>query len=281
MTYQGFEFYCASQKLFGQYWTPDHVTGIVLLVHGLGEHSGRYSSFVVPELVNAGYAVLSFDLFGHGHSEGERGTNPGYETLLDAMFLMEEKAFALFGNLPLFYFGHSLGGHLVLAYAMRRSTRAGGLVVCSPFLKMAFDPPAWKLFAGKVLWKLAPRITMSSGLNTEHISRDPNEVAKYKEDPLIHDRVSGNYIFPVLQWGTWIVENGNNLKIPLYLAHGTGDQITSHWATKALAKNATGSTLRLFDGAYHELHNELDKKEHLSGILDWLKEQLKNNDSTI
>ncbi|WP_224491169.1 alpha/beta hydrolase [Robertkochia flava] len=274
MKHEGFEFTCHGHKLFGQSWSADQPRGLVVLVHGMGEHGGRYSSSLVPDLVSAGFVVFATDHFGHGHSEGKRGYCPGYEAVLDSVEMTLELAGKSHPCLPVFLYGHSMGGNVVLGYTMKRKPAVKGVVSTSPFLRMAFEPPAWKMAMGKILRNLIPSLTMPSGLNPEHISRDPREVKKYKEDPLVHEKVSPNFVFPFLKAGEWILAHPEEMGVPLLLCHGTGDQITSHWATKALAKQMGKADLELFEGGYHELHNDYGKEEMKSRVVQWLEQNL-------
>ena len=274
MKHEGFEFICHGQKLFGQSWSPDQPKGLVVLVHGMGEHSGRYSSSLVPELVSAGYAVYATDHFGHGHSGGKRGHCPGYEAVSDSVEMTLSKAREANPDIPVFLYGHSMGGNVVLGFAMKRKPEVRGVVSTSPFLRVAFTPPAWKFALGRLLYRIYPSLTMPSGLNPEHISRDPREVKKYQEDPLVHDTVSPNFVFPFMKMGEWIMANPDEMKVPVLLCHGTGDQITSHWATKAVAKQMANCRLELVEGGYHELHNDYGREAFRALVVEWLDQNL-------
>ncbi|MEH6705265.1 MAG: lysophospholipase [Galbibacter orientalis] len=276
MQHQGFDFYCHNKRLFGQYWHGEQTKAVVILVHGMGEHSGRYTGSVIPELVHAGYVVYSFDHFGHGHSEGKRGHCPSYKAVLDTIDAVSEHKEENFSSLPTFLYGHSMGGNVVLNYAMKRKHEIQGVITTSPFLRMAFDPPSWKLSAGKLFYYILPFITLPSGIESKYISRDEREVEKYNDDPLVHNRISPNFSIPFIKRGEWVLNNPKELAVPLLLLHGTGDYITSHWASKAFAKQSELITLKLYKGGYHELHNDLDREDVFATIVSWLDEQLIN-----
>ena len=270
MKHQGFYFTSHKRQLFGQYWEPQQTKAVVILVHGLGEHSGRYSDYVVPELIDKGFAVISFDHFGHGHSEGKRGHCPNYQSLLDSLKIIFIKAKEVFGEKPTFLYGHSLGGNVVLNYIMRRQPDIKGAVVTSPFLRLAFEPPKWKLILGKIMWKIYPSITLPSGLNPKAISRIDDEIKKYTDDTLVHDRVSPNFSFPVMEAGEFAIDKSHTLSVPVLVLHGTGDQLADHKATIEFAKSAPNTTLKLYEGGYHELHNDLEREDVLKTILEWM-----------
>ena len=275
MQHSEFYFNCHEKKLFGQWWKPQEIRAVIVLVHGMGSHSGRYSSFVVPEFIDKGFAVISFDHFGHGHSEGKRGTCPGYEAVLDSVSEIFQKADEFFKDYPKFLYGHSMGGNVVLNYVAHRNPEVAGVVATSPFLRIAFPTPFWKMTLGKIFYRIAPHVTFSSGIEARYISRDEKEVKRYKEDKLVHDRVSPNFTFPFIEAGENIIGLASKFHHPLLLLHGTDDYITSHYASKAFAKQAENYTdLKLMEGGYHELHNDLDKHEVMNYITNWMESKL-------
>lgn len=274
MLYKEFDFSFHRTNFYGQYWKTDTVNAVILLVHGMGEHSSRYADFVVPQLLQNGFAVIAFDQFGHGKTSGKRGHNPGYAYLLESIRLVVQKAKELFKQAPLFLYGHSMGGNLVINYADQFPQHIEGVIATSPLLRLAFDPPQWKLTAGKIIGSLLPSFTMHSGLEIEAISRIQEEVEKYKSDPLIHDKISTNYSIAILEAGESMLENDLKLEAPVLLLHGTGDRITSYKASEELAKKNNMVTLKLFQGGYHELHNDLCREEFIQTIINWLLQKL-------
>jgi alpha-beta hydrolase superfamily lysophospholipase len=265
-----FKFKLYKTELFGQYWQPKQVKAVIVLVHGMGEHSSRYSNSVVPQLTNNGFAVVAFDLFGHGRTKGKRGHCPNYESLLEAIDAVLKKAEFMYPEKPMYLYGHSLGGNLVINYVLRRNHKLKGIIATSPFLRLAFNPPHWKVFLGKLLLKIAPSLTMPSELEVEAISRDENEVKKYLDDSLIHDKVSPMYVFPTIQAGEWAIINAHKLQIPILILHGTADRLTDYKASEDFCKNTQKAQLKLFENGYHELHHDLCKEEMMQTVLNWL-----------
>jgi len=265
-----FTFELYKTKLYGQYWKPQLVKGIIILVHGMGEHSGRYAESVVPYLLKENYAVVSYDNFGHGKTKGKRGHCPNYESLLESLEFVINKAKLLIKDLPVFLYGHSLGGNIVLNYALKKQPKIKGIVVTSPFLKLAFNPPKWKVNLGKMMLHILPYITMPSDIEEAAISSIPEQVKRYKEDPLVHDKISPMFLFPVIEAGNYAIANANNLTIPTFIAHGTGDRIIDYNGSIDFCKQSKISELKLYDNCYHELHHDVCAAEMLETIVKWL-----------
>ncbi len=262
--------------IYGQYFKPNIVKAVVVLIHGMGEHAKRYENFVIPQFNKNSIGVLSYDQFGHGKSEGKRGHNPGFDAVLDCVQEMLKKSIQVFGDKPTFLYGHSMGGNVVINYVLRRKNNIKGLIATSPFLRLAFEPPTWKMTLGKILQKITPAITMSNELEVTDLSRDKSEVEKYKNDPLIHDQISPNYSIKFIETGEWVIANANQLKKPMLLLHGTGDKITSYKASEIFAKNANEQVeLKLYEGAYHELHNDIIKNEVVNAMTTWIDRKIK------
>lgn len=276
MKHETFNWNQDQTEFFGQYWKVDNAKGNIALVHGMGEHSGRYADFVVPNLNAAGYSVIAFDHFGHGKTLGKRGHCPSYEAVLDSVDNLLKKSNEFLGaDLPVFLYGHSMGGNVVANHIIQRKSAVKGAIISSPMLKLAFDPPAWKLIAGKFMRNIYPAFQEATGLDASAISRDTKAVEKYKNDPLVHDKVTVNFSLPFFEAGDYAIENAAKITIPTVVIHGTADAITDHKGSESFVKNSKGkASLKLYDGGYHELHNEPNKKEVLSDLISWLNSQV-------
>ena len=274
MQFQDFTLEINNSRIYGSYIQPTEIKGVVVLVHGFGEHLGRYKDSVVPMLMNSKFAVVAYDNIGHGKSGGKRGHCPNYEALLDILDLMIVKTGSLFPNTPLFLYGHSMGGNLVLNYALRYNAELKGIIASSPYLRLGFEPPKWKMVLGKLMLKIWPSITLPSGLDPNGISRIKEEVEKYKSDPLVHDKVSPMYSFPIIDAGKWAIANASKLKVATLLIHGTGDPIIDYHGSQEFHDNSNNTTLFLIDGGFHELHHDICKEEMLMTIQNWLQQQL-------
>jgi acylglycerol lipase len=265
------------QELYYQGWAPEgKPKGVLCLVHGLGEHVGRYGS-VAAGLNRAGYALLGFDQRGHGKTPGARGVTPPFHRLMDDIGLLLDEGAKQFPGTPVFLYGHSMGGSWVLNYALRCKPRIAGVISTSPGLRTAFKPPPSKVFIGKVLYRLAPNFVLPNGLELEGISRDEIILNAYKGDPLVHDKMSARLGLDILQQGEWALAHASEFPpIPLLLVHGSCDRITSAPATEEFACKAEAAssqpnvTLKLWPECYHETHNDPEKDQVIEYMIAWL-----------
>ena len=269
-------------KVYAQKWLPEgEVKATINLVHGMGEHSTRYAH-VAEFLTKKGYAVYTFDQLGHGRTLGKKGHTPSYDALLDNIDVLLAKSKEEYPKLPQVLYGHSMGGNLVLYYGLKRKPNIKGVMATSPWLKLAFEPPTIQLTVGKIVRNLMPAFVQSTKLNTKHISRDLQEVKKYEQDSLNHDKISTTFFFGVHEAGLWTLEHASEWTLPLYLTHGTGDQITSYKASEEFASKAKDkTTLKLWPDMYHETHNEIGKQEVLQTMGNWLDKLLVEKPVTV
>ena len=263
-------------KFYVRSWVPDKKPkAVVVLVHGLGEHIGRYAH-VGEAFTKSGYALTAFDLRGHGRSGGPRGHTPNYEALLDDMADFLALVAARYPKLPVFLYGHSTGGNLVLNFTLRRKPNVVGVIATDPWLKLAFDIPAVRLVLVRVMDKIAPGFTQNSGLETAALSRDPQIVKAYINDPLVHGKISARFFMGIYESGLWAIEHAAEFPVPLLLMQGTGDRVTSEQANHEFAGRAgKKATWRAWDGWYHEIHNEPEKEKVLKAMIVWMDQRLK------
>ncbi len=264
-----------SQMTYAQLWAPDVAPkAVVCLVHGMGEHSGRYAH-LAEFLSGNQVALLAHDHRGHGKSDGKRGHCSSYQMLLGSVGDLLGKAEALYPGTPIFLYGHSMGGNVVLNYLIRKnpSVRAG--IATGPWLKLAFDPPKIEVFMGQLVGKILPSFTQSTKLDASAISRIPEEVKKYTSDPMVHDRISIVMFLGCFEAGLWALENAARLEKPVLLMHGTEDKLTSEPASAEFAQRAGANVKYVpWQGCYHEIHNEPERPQVFQTILDWINQHL-------
>lgn len=270
--------------LYGQGWESEvPPRGVVCLVHGLGEHSGRYHH-VAERMSHAGYHMISFDQRGHGKTLGKRGVTPRFEILMDDISALQQEASRRFPGMPVFLYGHSMGGCEVVNYALRCKPAVTGLIVTSPGFATAAPVTGVRYLAAKTFSKIWPSFTLPNGLDRDGLSRDPNVVTAYQDDPLVHDQVSARLGWDILTQGQWAIEHAGELACPLLLMAGTQDRIISVDAIRrfeAAVKTASPEliTSKYWDGYYHEVHNEPEKAQVIDTMIDWaslhIKEKLR------
>lgn len=265
-------------RLFAQYWAPDgRPKAVVCLVHGIGEHSGRYAH-MGRAFTDAGFVLAGFDLRGHGRSGGPRGHTPSFDAYMDDIAGFVEQVRTRFPDLRRFLYGHSLGGFLVLDYVLRRGGDFAGVIVTSPPLRTAITEQKVKVALAKVFGVVVPSFSLSSGLDPNTLSRDAEVVKAYLQDPLVHDKSSFGLARGFLAAVPWIIQHAPEVSSPLLLMHGTADRLNDPKATEEFAARVEGEcTLKLWEGLYHEVHNEPEQAEVFSFAIDWMTDHLKSS----
>lgn len=264
-------------EMYAQSWEPGGMPkAVICLVHGLGEHSGRYTH-VGKAFTEAGLALFAFDLRGHGKSGGQRGHFPSLEALMDDIHRHIQQVGEKFSGLPVFLYGHSLGGLLVLNYATYHKHSLSGVIATGAGLRSPVLEQKAKLALSKILGGLLPTVTIPTGLDANGISRDPGVVRAYKDDPLVHDvaTLSGARV------GIGAVDrafaHAGEFSTPLLIMHGTADRVTYVRGSQEFAALVPENcTQKFWDGLYHEIHNEPEQNEVLAFMIDWMNTQLKN-----
>jgi alpha-beta hydrolase superfamily lysophospholipase len=213
------------------------------------------------------------DARGSRKSDGKRGHTPSYEALMNDIESFLKKVKQEFSDLPIIVYGHSMGGNLTLNYLIRKQPELSAAIVTSPYLKLAFEPPRWKVVLGKMSAGIIPFLSQPTGLETAAISRDKKVVKAYEVDELVHDKISSAFFVNVHFAGPYAIENATKIKLPLLVMHGLEDRLTSPEGTKEFMQNADSNvTVKYWPGLFHEIHNEPEQQEVFQTELDWLKE---------
>lgn len=259
------------QKIALYEWRPQTPKAVVLLVHGLGEHAGRYEH-VAKAFTDHGYALVGFDHPGHGKSEGVRGHIASYATVTDFITRLLSEMAGSYPGLPQFLYGHSMGGNIGLYYLLTCHPQLAGAIITSPGLGTADPVPAWKTLMGKVLYNVLPAMQMDNGLLLSGLAHDAAVIQAYKADPLVHGKISVRLGIEMLSNGKEIVAHAAQFPpIPLLLMQGSADPIVSPQVTDQFAKAFRGDlTYKVWDGLYHELHNEPQQTAVIATMVDWL-----------
>ena len=266
-------------SLEGMRWRPDdkEVKAVLLIIHGLGEHIRRYKEFALA--LNAkGIVVLGIDLRGHGRSDGKRGHIPSLGHVLRDLHLLHQHAFNLYSDLPIFLYGHSLGGNFSLRYLYQSSLPLKGAIVSSPLLGLAFTPPAWKVTLAKVVANIWPKLSQANELNPAYLSHNPEVVQGYINDPLVHNKISTGLFKEMTASMDWLEQQRNPPSIPIILYHGTDDKITDPKRSQAFAeKFPEHIVFHALEGYYHEPHHEEKGKRALKLSLQFIKDEIKKS----
>lgn len=252
-------------------WQPtrDHGAGIYLL-HGLGEHSGRYDA-LARWLCVRGWWVRGHDHIGHGDSRGPRGVIDRPDALrIDAAAQIERFAREL-GSAPLLL-GHSMGGALAAELVVSQAVAVSGLILSSPALTIALSPPMQLL--ATLLQRMAPTLALPNGLNPDHLSHDMAQVRAYRDDPLVHNRICARLLGWLAQAGETARAGAPNLSVPTLLLVAGADRLVEPEGSRAFAARTPAelTTLKWYDGLFHELFNEsaAERQMVLDDLAEWL-----------
>lgn len=249
--------------------------GSVLLVHGLGEHIGRYEH-VAAQLNRWGWSVLGYDQRGHGRSEGPRGRlNRADDLLTDLAMVIDamqgEQAAA---PAPMLLLGHSLGGLVAARFVAGADEpwwrAVQGLVLSSPALDAGMN--AWQKLLLATLGTLAPNLGVSNGLKPAWISRDPQVVQRYVNDPLVHDRIAPRLARFIADAGPVVLQRAPQWTVPTLLLVAGSDRCVASRGSTTFAAAAPHGVVRLqvFDALFHEIFNEPERQQVFAALGDWL-----------
>jgi acylglycerol lipase len=254
-------------------WPKSSASITFAVVHGLGDHSGRYAAFA-DAMASRGFGTFAMDLRGHGHSEGARGHVDSWSQWLDDIqaFLGVVETHVGGEVVPL---GHSFGGAAMLSAAIDNRLRsARRFIVSSPALKPKITVPQWKTVLGQVSSRVAPRLALSNGVDAGTISRLPEVVSAYRTDPLVHPKISSRMYTEWQRATKEIFARAVEIKLPFLVFAGTDDRLIDSSGSEELHRAAPArSELHLLPGRYHEPINDLGSDEVFDLIARWLSKK--------
>lgn len=242
--------------------------GSVVLMHGLGEHSGRYRQ-LAGFFNECGLSVRTYDHRGHGRSQGKRGdVINGDPMLQDAQIIIDD--FSSRYSEPPFLFGHSMGGLFAARFALARLSPLRGLILSSPALSLRLSPFQASML--KILHRVAPSLGVPNGVSATFLSHDPKMVAAYKADPLVHGRISARLLRSMLSSIAYCQSHAGSLAIPaLMLVAGDDRLLDPDGSRQFFAHTPPGlAEMHVYDDMYHEIFNELDAQRPLADLKTWL-----------
>jgi len=265
--------------LFEQSWFPeDDIKAVVLLVHGLGEHSSRYEH-VAEFLTSKNIGIETFDLRGHGKSDGAKAFVRSFDEYLQDVEIFYSRVLGRHPDLPLFIYGHSMGATIGALYIITRNPDINGVLLSGILLKMGDDIPLILIKMSSIIGKYAPKMKTTK-LDSNSMSRDPKVVANYNDDPLNYragiPARTGLELITAMQR---IQVQMEKITLPIMVMHGSSDKVTNPDGSidlyEAVASN--DKTLKMYQGFYHEIHNEPDKQKVFDDIINWINDHLGND----
>ena len=262
-------------SLFARIESPRQPRACIVIAHGFGEHSGRYEK-LAQRFADMNLTVVRYDMRGHGRSRGQRGHASSYELYLNDLGNAIELAREHRPTLPTFIFGHSMGGGVVLNYAMRRGHGLSGVISSGPWLRLAFSPPPWKVWLAHKMARLLPSLSMPTSLDINKLSHDPEVAKSVEADRLTNSVISAAAFVAIVAAGEYALAHAATLKTPLLLMHGTDDAVTDHRASEMFfaAAGSADKSFKPWPGMYHETLNEIDSAPVYQSIVDWLEKRL-------
>jgi alpha-beta hydrolase superfamily lysophospholipase len=258
--------------LYAQAWLPEnHVRAVVVVAHGLGEHSGRYAG-LAEALVGSGHAVYALDHRGHGRSPGARANIERFEYLVSDFGAFAGRAARQHPETPVFTLGHSMGGAVAFASALRLQNTLRGLVLSAPALGTDEAAPKGRKLLARVLSSIAPN-TGVWRIEASRISRDPAIVQAYASDPLVHHGpIPARTAVELLDAMQGFLAQAPRLRLPTLVLHGTADSLVPVGATRPVyqALDAQKRTIKYYEGLFHEVLNEPERAQVLDDLQHWL-----------
>ncbi|RBP53635.1 alpha/beta hydrolase [Arenicella xantha] len=258
--------------LYYRHWTPEgKVKGVVMLIHGLGEHCQRYDA--LGEFLNQyGYALSAIDLPCHGHSEGKRGHIDSFDEFQSAALKLHARIRESYPDTPLFLLGHSMGGLIAARFLLDHQDKFSGALLSGAAIQSPQEPPKWQVAIIKGIAKLFPKAAMLQ-LDASAISRDPEVVDKYMADPLVSkDKLSARFLVEMTNTMDTVKANAAKITLPILIMHGTKDVMTAPEGSQLLFNSVSSPDkhINLYDGLYHEIFNEPEGQQIFAEVVTWL-----------
>lgn len=267
---------CAGRSIYCQCWQPESAArAVLLLVHGAGEHSARYQP-VAEFFTGRGIAVVGFDHNGHGRSDGIPGHVDSFDDYLVDLQTFHQRTAAQFPAAPLFLLGHSLGGLIACNYLLQQQAAFAGCILSGAAIKSELEPGFLQMWLIRLLAVVAPRLGALQ-LDAEGVSRDPEEVRKYVEDPLVHHgKLSARMLRELFAGMNSIQAGASRLTLPMLILHGGADAMTAPEGSRFLHQHIGSSdkALKIYPDLYHEIFNEPERAEVLGDVLAWCEAHL-------
>ena len=264
------------RSIYFQYWEPEAARkAVLLLAHGAGEHSGRYYQ-LAQYFTGYGYAVAALDHQGHGSSDGIPGYVNSFGDYLADFEVFHRQLKNQFAGTPMILLGHSMGGLIASLYLLEHQDDFVGAVLSGPAIKTGLEPGKLQRWLLRMVSILLPRLGILK-LDPDGVSRDPDVVRRYIEDPLVfHGKMTARMASELFSAMNAIQARATGITLPILILHGGADVMTSPDGSRYLHQNirSNDSTLHIYPGLYHEIFNEPERAEVLAQVLDWCEGRL-------
>ncbi|MBF0240344.1 MAG: alpha/beta fold hydrolase [SAR324 cluster bacterium] len=261
----------SNSRLFYRKFLVADANRVMVVVHGVGEHSYRYLNLIKHFTARQTNMYL-MDNRGHGRSEGPRGHIDAFTQYLDDLYQFLEIVRQAEPGKPVFLLGHSLGGNIVGNYITQREQNFAGVILSAPGFAPGFDVPVVKKLLGQLTSQYVPTLALPTGLESSGLSRDPKVIEDYDNDPLVHDLVSSRFYTEYTRYGQLAVANADMIKCPLLVIQGTADSTVSIPQVEKFFNNLTVKDRQIewFDGFYHECFNDIGKEQVFDILEKWV-----------
>lgn len=265
--------------IFCRSWLPPSPVRALVIVHGFGEHSGRYEH-VGAWFAERHTAVHGFDLRGHGRSAGRRGHVDGFSDYLNDLEIFLDHVRGESESLPVTLLGHSMGGLIATAMAVERSPAVQSVITSGAALSLSPELSGFKITLARLFKTIAPRLSMNAGLDVNAISSEPDEVKRYVDDPLVHGVSTASHATALIDQIERVRGRGGEVEVPVFLTHGALDRLCLPDGSVAFHQSIPGSfehssapraELRMYPRSYHEILNDVERETVMKDMLDWIE----------
>jgi alpha-beta hydrolase superfamily lysophospholipase len=267
---------CTGSNLYYQYWLPsEKCKAILLVVHGLAEHSGRYHN-LVNYFVPRGYGVYAFDQRGHGKSDGLRGYVNKFSDFVNDLHCFLGVVRSRHPDTKILIFGHSVGGTVAAAYATLHQDGLDGLILSGASLSTPSDVSAGLILLARLLSYLMPKTSLYA-IDAEGISRNRDVVVAYVNDPMVYrGKIRARLGVELIKAMAMVRQGMPKIRLPLLIMHGTSDRLSEPKGSELLFDKAGSidKTLKMYDGFYHEIFNETERERVFADMEAWLSERV-------
>ena len=266
----------AGASLYYQSWRPfDRPRAVLLIAHGLAEHSGRYQNFA-RFFVDRGYAVYALDHSGHGKSDGDRCHIGRFSQFTDGVGLLLEKVREEIPDTLVFLVGHSMGGLIVTHFLIEHQSEFTGCILSGALVQPAVEVPELQRLTIRLLSKVLPKLGLLQ-LDASEVSRDPEVVDRYRKDPLVFTgKVSARLLEQLFSSMSGLEEKVAAIELPMLILHGSADGLALPEGSKMLHEKIGSGDKKLiiYEGLYHEIYNEPEQEDVMTDVADWLAPRL-------